>query len=385
MTSDMKKEVICVLCEFVLKGPIEFPCGCLFCKEHLSDHFVTKDKILCRKCNKEFNISRGTFPTANKKVTDIINKEGYLNENDKAFKKEVNAMVDEWRQQLDVLIEEKRLFAEKNYDHFSDVQNKIDLHRERFKLAVCAKIDEYALAMIDKTKEAEKAFNARLNELAIHSVDFDKVREDINKEFRKVNLTIENIQQLKTKQQDQVEQEKAKLNKVKQLKDQIKACSFQSTENNFASSFFGKLNLSSLKPKSKIVSCSSDETINVWDLKTKECIKTLSGHTREISCIEAVNDTQVLSGSADRSIKLWDLNEGVCLRTFLGHSLAVVSVKMLTENTFASGSYKQIKIWHLNDGRCLKLINGHDDYIKTLALLPDGNFISGSYDENIKV
>ena len=82
------------------------------------------------------------------------------------------------------------------------------MHRDQLKIAVCDKIDEYAFTMIDKTKEAEKEFNASLNKLAIQNFDFGKVREDINREFRKVNLNIENIQQLKTKQQEQVKQVK---------------------------------------------------------------------------------------------------------------------------------------------------------------------------------
>ena len=70
-----------------------------------------------------------------------------------------------------------------------------------------------------------------------------KEYENINKEFRMVILTSEHMEQLKAKQQDQVNQVKAKLNKVEQLKKQIRACSFQETGNNFISSFFGELNI----------------------------------------------------------------------------------------------------------------------------------------------
>ena len=159
------------------------------------------------------------------------------------------------------------------------------MQRELFKLANIddsAKIDEYALAMTDKIKEAEKVFNASLEKLDIHEIDFDEVREAFNKEFRMVNITIEHMEQLKAKQQKQVKQVKAKLNKVEQLKKQIKVCSFKATENNFVSSFFGKLKFS--VPKSKIISCSFDKTIKVWDLETKECIKTLSDNTGDINC-----------------------------------------------------------------------------------------------------
>ena len=73
------------------------------------------------------------------------------------------------------------------------------------------------------------------------------------------------IQELILTQKEQVKQVNTKPNKVEQLIDQIKAYSFKATENNFVSSFFGKLNIA--YPKSKIISCSRENTIGVWDIE----------------------------------------------------------------------------------------------------------------------
>ena len=97
MTSDIKKEVICVMCEIVLKDPIQFSCGCLFCLEHLGDRFVTKNKILCRKCNREFDVSRDKFLNANETATNILIKESYLSKDEKEFKRDVQLITNEWQ------------------------------------------------------------------------------------------------------------------------------------------------------------------------------------------------------------------------------------------------------------------------------------------------
>jgi len=50
-----------------------------------------------------------------------------------------------------------------------------------------------------------------------------------------------------------------------------------------------------------------DRSIQVWDLKTNKCIKTLKGHTSDVISITKLNRTQLISGGYDRTIRIWDL------------------------------------------------------------------------------
>ena len=69
----------------------------------------------------------------------------------KAFKKKVNGIVDEWQQQLEVLIEEARLFPGKNNDHFCYVRNKIDLHRfAKFAILNSHRIAQFAILNLQR-------------------------------------------------------------------------------------------------------------------------------------------------------------------------------------------------------------------------------------------
>ena len=58
---------------------------------------------------------------------------------------------------------------------------------------------------------------------------------------------------------------------------------------------------------------------------------------------------------------------------------------MLTNNTFASGSLKDIKIWDINNGRCIKTLSGHTNYVRALALLPNGSLVNCSQDKSVKI
>lgn len=57
-----------------------------------------------------------------------------------------------------------------------------------------------------------------------------------------------------------------------------------------------------------LVSGSTDRTVRLWDIKTGECRKILSGHTKRIDTVVFSADGQtVASCSRDGTISLWDM------------------------------------------------------------------------------
>ncbi|QLL32312.1 hypothetical protein HG536_0C04810 [Torulaspora globosa] len=69
-----------------------------------------------------------------------------------------------------------------------------------------------------------------------------------------------------------------------------------------------------------ILSCSLDNTIKLWDVKTGKCVRTQFGHVEGVWDIAADN-FRIVSGSHDGTVKLWDLQSGKCIHTFQGKSL----------------------------------------------------------------
>lgn len=69
-----------------------------------------------------------------------------------------------------------------------------------------------------------------------------------------------------------------------------------------------------------ILSCSLDNTIKLWDIKTGKCIRTQFGHVEGVWDIAADN-FRIVSGSHDGKVKVWDLQSGKCIHTFQGKCL----------------------------------------------------------------
>lgn len=69
-----------------------------------------------------------------------------------------------------------------------------------------------------------------------------------------------------------------------------------------------------------LLSCSLDNTIKMWDIRTGKCVRTQFGHVEGVWDIAADN-FRIVSGSHDGKVKLWDLQSGKCIHTFQGKSL----------------------------------------------------------------
>ncbi len=66
-----------------------------------------------------------------------------------------------------------------------------------------------------------------------------------------------------------------------------------------------------------MASGSHDKTIKLWDMKSGQLIRTLTGHTEWIGwSVDLLNSqTLVSGGSLDQTIKLWNWSTGECFST----------------------------------------------------------------------
>ncbi|AET39404.1 ubiquitin-binding SDF ubiquitin ligase complex subunit MET30 Ecym_4343 [Eremothecium cymbalariae DBVPG len=84
-----------------------------------------------------------------------------------------------------------------------------------------------------------------------------------------------------------------------------------------------------------LLSCSLDNTIKLWDVKTSKCIRTQFGHVEGVWDIAADN-FRIVSGSHDRTCKVWDLQTGKCMHTFTGNQAPIACVG-IGDSEFVSG------------------------------------------------
>jgi len=56
-----------------------------------------------------------------------------------------------------------------------------------------------------------------------------------------------------------------------------------------------------------IASCSSDNSIKIWDLNEEKIIKSLEKHTKPVKSIALLSDKYLVSGGNDGTLKVWDI------------------------------------------------------------------------------
>eukprot|EP01102_Stenamoeba_stenopodia_P008906 TRINITY_DN2604_c0_g1_i7.p1 TRINITY_DN2604_c0_g1~~TRINITY_DN2604_c0_g1_i7.p1 ORF type:complete len:277 (+),score=59.83 TRINITY_DN2604_c0_g1_i7:108-833(+) len=141
-----------------------------------------------------------------------------------------------------------------------------------------------------------------------------------------------------------------------------------------------------------LVSGSSDETLNVWDMNTKTVIHTLTGHSEAVLCViqlkmRGVADDQILvaSGSMDGTIRIWNVTTAQCLRVLTDHAGNVRGLVELSDGTLLSASEdKTIREWNINKGQCISVFKAQYE-IMCMRLLRDGSIIIGGMDGEVEI
>ncbi len=145
----------------------------------------------------------------------------------------------------------------------------------------------------------------------------------------------------------------------------------------------------SVTPNGRLVVSSSGPAIKVWRLSDGTLLRTLTGHTSEVSSVAVTPDGQtIVSGSCDNTIKVWRLSDGMLLRTLRGHRSSVPAVAVTPDGqTVVSGGLdKTIRVWRFSDGALLRTLTGHTSEVSSVAVTPHGQAaVSGSGDGTIKV
>ncbi|KAF8599427.1 WD40 repeat-like protein [Ceratobasidium sp. AG-I] len=148
----------------------------------------------------------------------------------------------------------------------------------------------------------------------------------------------------------------------------------------------------SFTPKSRrVLSGSSDGTIRIWDIRTKQLRLASQGHSDFVNSVAfSPNGRYLASGSYDHTICVWDVETGLAVGDPLrGHSGAVncVLFSLDSQHIFSGSSDFTVRRWELKTGVEVKEpFLGHSETVTCLAISPDDSLVaSGSYDETVLV
>ncbi|VEP18621.1 conserved hypothetical protein [Hyella patelloides LEGE 07179] len=139
--------------------------------------------------------------------------------------------------------------------------------------------------------------------------------------------------------------------------------------------------------KNLLASSSIDRTVRIWDTSTQECLQVLEHDNYAWSIAWSHNGKMLASASHDQTAKLWDAETGHCLHTLSGHQNWLWSVAWSKcDRTIVTGSHDQTaKFWDVSTGQCLKTFQGYIGSIWSLTWHEDGqNLYSGSGDHALR-
>ena len=108
-----------------------------------------------------------------------------------------------------------------------------------------------------------------------------------------------------------------------------------------------------------IATCSSDESVKIWDTVTGMCLQTLEGHTDSVYSVAFHRNNLLVSVSADATIRLWDVKAKTCTRIISLINDEALSSELDTEVIFSPDGHRvvtagsQVRVWEVATGRLL--------------------------------
>merc|ERR1712216_76023 len=100
----------------------------------------------------------------------------------------------------------------------------------------------------------------------------------------------------------------------------------------------------------------------LWDIASTRCIAELEGHQGSVHVLAKLEGSFLASGSSDRTVKLWNIVTKECVRT-LAHSCSfepggpVYALSNLDGGLLASLAFGAIKVWNVLTGECVVTVN----------------------------
>jgi len=147
----------------------------------------------------------------------------------------------------------------------------------------------------------------------------------------------------------------------------------------------------------------SENTIVIYETKTRKLIKILKVHLDSVTAITFISPRGkwLAYGSGDNTIRLWETESGASSQVLEGHNAPITALACnpIRQQLASGGSnYQQgnnlysdnvIRLWEITNGErwsCIKILEGHLDTVRILVFNPNGSQLaSGSNDNTIRL
>ncbi len=125
-----------------------------------------------------------------------------------------------------------------------------------------------------------------------------------------------------------------------------------------------------------VVSCSTDQTVRVWDPLTGQQKFQLNGHVGAIHAVAlSPDETFAVSSGADGTLRLWDIVGGRQLKQLITYDATMYSIAVHPQGALiaAAGADRKVHLLDMITGTEQQAMPGHSDYLHSVTFSPDGS------------
>ena len=145
-----------------------------------------------------------------------------------------------------------------------------------------------------------------------------------------------------------------------------------------------------ISPDGQTLAAASDSNITLWNISTGEVKTTLTGNSTNLVSLIFSPDNRTLASAGDNTVKLWDVNTGQVQATFTDDVTSITSVNFSPDSqTLASVNRRgNINLWNIKTKQINKTINSRvrrQSAFYTIAFSPDGQVIARTTPDNIEL
>jgi WD40 repeat protein len=143
--------------------------------------------------------------------------------------------------------------------------------------------------------------------------------------------------------------------------------------------------------ESKLFIACQDGYIRILETEYYNLIDEIYAHEGGVSavCIDPNDNTVLFTGGKDAHLKVWNLRSKECVKSIPGHNYVIYDILFLNEKSFVTISRdKSIKIWDRTSLKVIQKIDskskGHKHSVNSIVKLYDNAFATSSDDKTIK-
>ncbi len=129
-----------------------------------------------------------------------------------------------------------------------------------------------------------------------------------------------------------------------------------------------------------LATSSADKFVKVFDVQSRDAIRSYEGHTHHVLGVAWQWDGTVLAScGADNVVKIWNFESGEQQRTIGGFGKQATSITFAGKlgETLTSAADKSVRLHTVGDGKNIRNFGGGTDYMYSVDVTGDGNLVVG--------